>query len=606
MTRKPGAVGDLVGGFVAGLYSVPEGIGYAALAGIGPSLGINAGMVPVAVAAAMTGSVLMMSTLTSAIALTIAGVLDQGGYAGDEIPQAVVTMALVAGLLMTALGALRLGKLVNYISNAVMTGFVTGVAVLIMVGKLDEIVGYDPDGSSNKVVKAVDILAHPGRWDATTAAVGLATIAAGFALKAVRPLARYALVLVVVAGTAVVWAFSIDTTTIADQATIATGLDALPIPREASQLPSLAMVPGLLAGSISIAIVALAQGAGIRPAFPNPDGSRADASRDFLGQGLGNVAGAFFQATPTGGSLSRTAVSAEGGATRRLAGLVAALSVALLVVLLGSVVAHIPEAVIGGLLLVIGVELVLGRLPDARLAWRTGTRPRLLFVLTLVLTLTVPLQWAILTGTALSLLAYLGAAGSAARLVRLEHDDEGWLVADDLPLTLPPDRPLVVRYTGPNFFAVVNTIVDELPAPDPGHPGVLVLDLGALDRYSSTMLSSSAATPPTSSTRAAGWCWSAWATSAARSCCGRASAGGSARRTCSRRTRTSTSRSSAASDGARSSWRSSGLVGKAGFEPATSSSRTTRAAKLRHFPVEGRAYRRGRHGVTLNPHHSLW
>jgi SulP family sulfate permease len=82
------AVGDLIGGFVAGLYSAPEGIGYASLAGISPMQGIYACMVPVAVAAATTGSVLMMSTLTSAIALTIAGVVDQGGYPADQVSQA--------------------------------------------------------------------------------------------------------------------------------------------------------------------------------------------------------------------------------------------------------------------------------------------------------------------------------------------------------------------------------------------------------------------------------------------------------------------------------------------------------------------------------------
>jgi MFS superfamily sulfate permease-like transporter len=88
-----------------------------------------------------------------------------------------------------------------------MTGFVMGVAILIMIGKLDEIVGYDPDGPTNKVVKALDIVAHPGRWVRTTALVGLATIIAAFALKAIPKLERYALVLVVlvvIIGTAVV------------------------------------------------------------------------------------------------------------------------------------------------------------------------------------------------------------------------------------------------------------------------------------------------------------------------------------------------------------------------------------------------------------------
>lgn len=488
MRSMPGAVGNVIGGFVAGLYSVPEGIGYASLAGVSPMLGIYSGMVPVAVAAAATGSVLMMSTLTSAIALTMAGVLGQENYHGAQVSQAAFTMSLLVGVLMVALGALKLGKVVNFISNSVMTGFVMGVAVLIMVGKLNEVFGYDPHGSTNKVIKGADILVHPGHWDPTTAAVGLGTIAAALALKAVPRLASYALVLVVVLGTAVVWIAGIPTPTIADQATIATGLSAVPVPRGLAQLPDVAMVPQLLIGSLSIAIVALAQGAGIRPAFPNPDGSPADASRDFLGQGLGNLAGAFFQSAPTGGSLSRTAVSADGGASRRWAGYTAALSVIVLVVALGSVVRHIPQAVIGGLLFVIGVELVAGRIPDARLAWRAGRRPMTLLIVTLALTLVVPLQWAILTGAVLSLLAYVAASSESARLQRVVHDDAGWLITDEIPPTLPAGEPLMLRYTGPNFFAVVTPVIEQLPSPDPRHPGVIVIDVGALRHYSSTML----------------------------------------------------------------------------------------------------------------------
>lgn len=486
--ERGGAVGNVVGGFVAGLYSVPEGIGYASLAGVSPMLGIYSGMVPVAVAAATVGSLLMMSTLTSAIALTMAGILDEVGYSTDQIPQAVVTMSLLAGAIMVVLGVLKLGKVVNFVSNAVMTGFVAGVAILIMVGKFGDIFGYDPDGFDNKIVKAGDILIHPGDWDATTTAVGLGTIAAAFALKAIPALERYALVLVVVLGTTVVWIFGLDTTLISDKATIDTGLDALPIPDSLDVLPDVTMIPELLIGSLAIAIVALAQGAGIRPAFPNPDGSRSSANRDFVGQGLGNVAGAFFQSTPSGGSLSRTAVSADGGASKRLAGFVAGGSVVVLVVVFGSVVGHIPEAVIGGLLFVIGVELVMGRLPDARLAWDAGTASAVLLVVTLALTLVVPLQWAIIGGAVLSLLAYVGASSTSARMVRMVRDDAGWLITDEVPATLPAGEPLVVRYMGPDFFAVVSTVDEELPDADPGHPGVLVLDLGGVHRYSSTML----------------------------------------------------------------------------------------------------------------------
>lgn len=329
MAAKKSRIGGLIGGFVAGLYSEPEGIGDVQLAGINPMYGIYTGMAPVAVAAMFTGSVLMMSTFTSAIALTMSGVLTGGGFSADELPQAVFTLSLLVGVLMTVLGLLGWDKVVTFVSNAVMTGFVMGVAILITVGKFDDIFGYEPTGISNKVVAALDILVHPGDWSMMTTLVGLATIAAVFVLKGVKPLRRYALVIVVSAGTFVVWVFGVDTKTIADVATLPSGLDA--IPTSTADLPDLSMVAGLLAGAFSITLVALAQGAGIRPAFPNPDGSRSSASRDFLGQGVGNIAGSLLQAAPTGGSLSRTAVSADGGARSRLAGYVAAATVLVLV-----------------------------------------------------------------------------------------------------------------------------------------------------------------------------------------------------------------------------------------------------------------------------------
>jgi SulP family sulfate permease len=483
-----GGIGNIVGGFVAGLYSVPEGIGYASLAGLGPMLGIYAGMLPVAIAAAGTGSVLMMSTLTSAIALTTGGVLDGLGYTGQQAAQAAFTLALLAGLIMVLLGVLKLGRIVDYVSNAVMTGFVMGVAILIMVGKFDDIFGYDPTGFHNKVVKAADILLHPADWSIPTTVVGVGAIIAAFALKKVPPLERYALVIVVIAGTALVWILGVSTQLISDVADIPTGLAALPIPTSLDQLPDPTMIPELLLGACSVAVVALAQGAGIRPAFPNPDGSRASASRDFLGQGLGNVAGAFFQSTPTGGSLSRTAVSADGGSTSRVAGYVAAATVVMLVVFLGPVVGQIPEAVIGGLLFVIGVELVLGRIPDARLAWRTGLTPRLLFAITLIATLTIPLQQAIIVGTFLSLIGYIIASGSRSSAQAAVRDEQGWRLDAPIPAALPTDAPLVVVYRGPDFFADVAAVADVMPEPSPGRPGVLVLHLGDLQAFSSTTL----------------------------------------------------------------------------------------------------------------------
>lgn len=110
-----------------------------------------------------------------------------------------------------------------------------------------------------------------------------------------------------------------------------------------------------------MALVGLAQAAGISAAVANPDRSRRSTSGDFIAQGAANLAGGSFDALPTGGSLSRTGVAVSAGARSRWAGIFAGLWLAGLVLVAGSVAELIPMPVIGGLIMVIGAELVAGR-----------------------------------------------------------------------------------------------------------------------------------------------------------------------------------------------------------------------------------------------------
>ena len=119
--------------------------------------------------------------------------------------------------------------------------------------------------------------------------------------------------------------------------------------------------PGCSAAGSPSRWSALAQAAGIAAAVPNPDGSRSNTSGDFVAQGAANLAGGFFGALPTGGSLSRTGVAVSAGAQTRWAGIFAGVWLTLLVLVAGSLAEVIPMPVIGGLILVIGVELVAGR-----------------------------------------------------------------------------------------------------------------------------------------------------------------------------------------------------------------------------------------------------
>ena len=145
-SMKPGQTfkNDAIAGFSTGLLSIPEGMAYAQLAGVNPIYGLYSGMVATFVVALSTGAILMISTLTSAIALSIARVLDVVGINANANPNAIFTITFLVGATMFVTGLLRLGKLVGFVSNAVMTGFVTGASLLIIIGELGDFSGYEP------------------------------------------------------------------------------------------------------------------------------------------------------------------------------------------------------------------------------------------------------------------------------------------------------------------------------------------------------------------------------------------------------------------------------------------------------------------------------
>ena len=445
-------VSDVVAGFSTGLFSIPEGMAYASLAGVNPVYGLYSGMVATIVAALSTGTILMISTLTSAIALATASVISEAGLSSDNLA-ALFTITFLVGATMFILGMLRLGSLVNYVSNAVMTGFVLGASLLIIIGELGDLTGYEPTGA-NDVAEVFNWITNIPNWDLATTVVGAATIIATIGLKIIPQTEKMASIIVLILGTVVVSVLSIEIELIGP---IPGGLPAF-------TAPDFSLIPELALGSISVALVALVQGAGISTAVPNPDGSKSSASRDFIGEGLGNLFGSFFQSLSTGGSLSRTGISTSGGAKSRWAGIFAGLWLALIVVLFSALVKFIPWAVIAGLLMVIGAELIMGRLPDARLVIKTSRGATAAGAVTLVSALFIPLQWTIFLGAGLSLFLYIYASSKELRVRLLIRNEENRYEERDLPEMYPSNEISIIAVSGAEFYADVATLDDVLPS----------------------------------------------------------------------------------------------------------------------------------------------
>lgn len=471
---------DVVAGFATGLFSIPEGMAYAQLAGVNPLYGMYSGIVTTLAASLSTGSILMISTLTSAIALSTASVLQTANIEDSQMPAALFTITFLVGVMMLALGLLRLGSLVNFVSNAVMTGFVAAASLLIVIGEMSDFSGYDPSGS-NKLFEMVDWFVHIPQWDFRITAVSLVTVALMLIFKRFEKTEKMAAIFTLFIMTIVVYLLKLDVPLVSSIATIPRGL---PTPT----LPAFDLIPKLALGSLSVALVALVQGAGISTAYPNPDGSRANASRDFMGQGIGNLLGSFFQSMGTGGSLSRTGISVEAGAKSRWGGAFAGLWLGLILLLFGSLAELVPLSVIAGMLFVIGGELIAARIPNAKLVYTSSWGSTAAGLLTFASALFIPLQYTIFLGAGLSLLLYIGVSASNIRLFQLVKGEDGYWQEQELPPTFPSNQATVIAYEGANFFAEVPTVMSKMPSLEGAANAVIIWRLRGAEEIHSTFL----------------------------------------------------------------------------------------------------------------------
>ena len=287
-----------------------RGIGYAIIAGVNPIYGLYTGFLPPIVAAFTTGSVFMQVIATNELSIPIGRIA--AGTAGGFTVDKLFTLTLLVGVFALVAGLLRLGRAMRFISNSVMTGFVLGLMLLLIVGQAANLAGYRAPLSGSDLSRLGEILADSGGVDTMVLAVGIASIVVT-ALLLRTPLHRFAYLITLVGASALVTAF------VPARIPLAGGGAHIEAGFPWPVLPDLHAIPELILPAFTLTIVGLSFGAGVAQQFPSRDGHIGDPSRDFLGQGIANVVSAFFQCMPSGGSMSRTAYLVEAGAQTRWA-----------------------------------------------------------------------------------------------------------------------------------------------------------------------------------------------------------------------------------------------------------------------------------------------
>jgi SulP family sulfate permease len=395
---------DLMAGLLGAVLVLPQGIAFATLAGMPPEYGLYTAIIPCIIAALFGSSWHVMSGPTNANSLALLAMLSPLAVPfGPAYVQLALAVTVLVGLMQWLIGALRLGMLADFISPSVLFGFTSGAAVLIMVHALPSLLGLSVSGSAWGVLSG--LWSQAGQWQPAALAVALLTVGVTQAVRRWRP--RWpAMLLGLVVATALAWLASLQTQLapwVADLAEVGT----VPVPWPHFQVPQInwALLPELMGLALSLTIVALGQAISMAKAVAARSGQRIDANREFRGQGLSNLVGGFFSCYVSCGSVNRSMPNLEAGARTPMASVFSALLLLLLTALIAPLLARIPMAAVAALLLLVGWALLdFGRWRELL---RLSRQEFFVAATTLVATLTIRLEMAILLGTLLSLLAFL-------------------------------------------------------------------------------------------------------------------------------------------------------------------------------------------------------
>ena len=468
---------DITAGLVLGIESVPDGLAQGFLASVNPVFGLYGYMMGTFSAAFFTSSVYMTVQATGAMSLVVASV-PQTQY-GQFASESVFALAILGGIIMLVLGLLKLGSLIRFVPNSVMVGFVNAVALLIILGQLSDMTGYNTIGG-NKITQTINLFANLDRVNLPTLMVGLLTIFLILTLEKTR-LKALGLVAAMIVASLVAPLFGWDS--VAQLRDIADVPGSLPRP----SLPPLSVIPPLIIPAFSLAFVGLVQGASITKSYINPDGKYPDASGDFVGQGVANLASGVFQGMPVGGSFSATSLAVNAGAKSRFANIVAGITMAVVIVLFGSAVGYMAMPAMAGLLIVIGFRTFK---PDrVEMVWKTGQVQRMVMAITFFFCLIIPLQYAVLVGVSLSLILFVVRRSNQVTVKVWKWEPGEMMVEEDAPEEVPANKITLLVPYGSLFFATAPLIEEQFPeVTEETRHAVVILNLMKAEDLGSTFI----------------------------------------------------------------------------------------------------------------------
>lgn len=466
---------DFIAGLTVAALVVPEGMAYAQLAGVPAEAAFYAAPIGLVLYAFFGSSRQLVVAVSGAIAVLSASIVGRMAEAGsEEFIALTAALAIAAGMVSVAAGWLKLGRIAQFFSESVLTGFIFGLALVIMIKQVPKMMGIESE-EGNFFERLWHILRDLGDAHGASVIVGIVTLVLMLLLERYFeriPAALVALVGGILAGNVL----NLAQEGVEVLGEIPSGLAAPAVPDIAA-----ADIGMLIIGGMAITLVAFAEAVGPAREFAAEHGYEIDENRELVGIGAGNLGAGFFQGFSIGSSLSKSAANDRAGAKSPLSLVIAAIATAVVALFFTATLENLPEPTLGAIVIVAVSGML--KVPQMRRLWVISRRD-FAFAATALMGVLV---FDTLPGLAMAVLLSLGAViwraatptistigrlPGRARFVSLaEHPDARTV-----------DGMLMLRLEENLFFANAASIrsrVKELISQSEPRPSTVVLDVDA-------------------------------------------------------------------------------------------------------------------------------
>lgn len=407
---------DIISGFTGAVIVLPQGVAFAAIAGLPPEYGLYTAMITPIVAALFGSSLHLVSGPTTAISIVIFSAISHHATPGSpEFISMALTLTLLAGLYQLVFGLARLGTLVNFVSHTVVIGFTAGAAILIATSQMKHILGIAVPKGESFIHTWYDLGMGIDQFSIYIFIVAAVTLISALLVKRLSPKLPN-LLIGMVAGSVTAYLIGSQEHGIQLVGAIPGHLPPLSLPDF-----SLSSIRTLAPEAFAVALLGLIEAVSISRAIATKSNQRIDANQEFVGQGLSNIAGSFFSSYAGSGSFTRSGVNFSSGAKTPLSAIFAALFLMVIVLLIAPLTAYLPVAAMGGVILLVAYNLI--DIHHIKQILKASKSETAILLTTFLSTLFLELEFAIYLGVLLSLVMFL-ARTSTPEIISLTVDPD--------------------------------------------------------------------------------------------------------------------------------------------------------------------------------------